>query len=58
MLFDVFYHSVQFIAKAPGEIIDGIKEKASEAEEKLTLTKNRLAFLKSTAVVAGDFHVA
>lgn len=52
------YHSLQFIAKAPGEIIDGIREKASEAEEKLTLTKNRLTFLRSTAVVAGDIHRA
>ncbi|KAL1833544.1 hypothetical protein ACET3Z_003195 [Daucus carota] len=50
--------SPEFIEKAPREIIDGIKEKASEAEEKLTLTKNRLTFLESTTVVAGSIHPA
>lgn len=42
----------QFVEKAPEEIVSGVREKAAEAEEKITLTKNRLAFLKSTAVVS------
>ncbi|KAJ1287844.1 hypothetical protein BS78_02G042200 [Paspalum vaginatum] len=41
-------NSKSFVEKAPEEIVRGVREKASEAEEKLTLTKNRLAFLQST----------
>ncbi|RWW19442.1 hypothetical protein GW17_00016506 [Ensete ventricosum] len=37
-----------FIEKAPEEVVRGVREKASNAEEKITLTKNRLAFLQST----------
>ncbi|OAY68306.1 Valine--tRNA ligase, chloroplastic/mitochondrial 2 [Ananas comosus] len=40
--------SPNFIEKAPKEVVRGVQEKASEAEEKISLTKNRLAFLQST----------
>lgn len=43
---------VQFIEKAPAEVVRGVREKASEAEEKISLTKNRLEFLQSTVSVA------
>jgi valyl-tRNA synthetase len=39
---------VQFVEKAPEGIVRGVREKASEADEKISLTKNRLAFLQST----------
>ena len=38
---------VQFVEKAPEDIVRGVREKASEADEKISLTKNRLAFLQS-----------
>ncbi|XP_040382113.1 valine--tRNA ligase, chloroplastic/mitochondrial 2 isoform X2 [Oryza brachyantha] len=41
-------NSESFVEKAPEEIVRGVREKASEAEEKISLTKNRLAFLQST----------
>uniref|UniRef100_A0A0E0E7R2 valine--tRNA ligase n=1 Tax=Oryza meridionalis TaxID=40149 RepID=A0A0E0E7R2_9ORYZ len=41
-------NSGSFVEKAPEEIVRGVREKASEAEEKISLTKNRLAFLQST----------
>ncbi|XP_062189020.1 valine--tRNA ligase, chloroplastic/mitochondrial 2 isoform X2 [Phragmites australis] len=41
-------NSQNFVEKAPEEIVRGVREKASEAEEKISLTKNRLAFLEST----------
>ncbi|WVZ61983.1 hypothetical protein U9M48_011785 [Paspalum notatum var. saurae] len=41
-------NSQSFVEKAPEEIVRGVREKATEAEEKLSLTKNRLAFLQST----------
>nr|XP_009398353.1 PREDICTED: valine--tRNA ligase, chloroplastic/mitochondrial 2 isoform X1 [Musa acuminata subsp. malaccensis] len=41
-------NSPSFIEKAPEEVVRGVREKASNAEEKITLTKNRLAFLQST----------
>ncbi|CAL9155731.1 unnamed protein product [Musa hybrid cultivar] len=41
-------NSPSFIEKAPEEVVSGVREKASNAEEKITLTKNRLAFLQST----------
>lgn len=41
----------QFVEKAPKDIVRGVQEKAAEAEEKINLTKNRLAFLKSTVLV-------
>ncbi|KAM7515840.1 hypothetical protein LguiA_005423 [Lonicera macranthoides] len=44
--------SPKFVEKAPEDVVRGVREKAAEAEEKLTLTKNRLAFLQSTVMVA------
>ncbi|KAG2631784.1 hypothetical protein PVAP13_2NG047801 [Panicum virgatum] len=41
-------NSQSFVEKAPEEIVQGVREKASEAEEKIALTMNRLAFLQST----------
>ncbi|KAK9154632.1 hypothetical protein Sjap_002112 [Stephania japonica] len=40
--------SSKFVEKAPEEVVRGVREKAAEAEEKLTLTKNRLALLQAT----------
>lgn len=42
---------MQFVEKAPEDIVRGVREKAVETEEKITLTKNRLALLESTALV-------
>lgn len=42
---------IQFVEKAPEDIVRGVREKAVETEEKITLTKNRLALLESTALV-------
>lgn len=44
--------SPKFVEKAPEEIVHGVREKAAEAEEKLKLTRNQLAFLKSTVLVS------
>ncbi|XP_009758044.1 valine--tRNA ligase, chloroplastic/mitochondrial 2 isoform X1 [Nicotiana tabacum] len=44
--------SSSFVEKAPEDIVRGVREKAAEAEEKLTLTKNRLNFLKSKVLIA------
>lgn len=44
--------SPKFIEKAPEEIVRDAQEKAQEMEEKINLTKNRLAFLESTNLVA------
>ncbi|XVF71432.1 hypothetical protein PTKIN_Ptkin12aG0036900 [Pterospermum kingtungense] len=44
--------SPKFIEKAPEDIVRGVQEKAAETEEKINLTKNRLDFLKSTALVS------
>ncbi|XP_057500246.1 valine--tRNA ligase, chloroplastic/mitochondrial 2 isoform X3 [Actinidia eriantha] len=44
--------SPKFVDKAPEDIVRGVREKAAETEEKLTLTKNRLAFLQSTVLVS------
>ncbi|KAL6129520.1 hypothetical protein ACLB2K_072870 [Fragaria x ananassa] len=44
-------NSPKFKEKAPEDIVRGVQEKAAEAEEKITLTKNRLALLESTALV-------
>ncbi|PNT77025.1 hypothetical protein BRADI_1g56890v3 [Brachypodium distachyon] len=41
-------NSPSFVEKAPEDIVRGVREKASEAEEKISLTKNRLSFLQST----------
>ncbi|OVA06796.1 Aminoacyl-tRNA synthetase [Macleaya cordata] len=43
--------SPKFVEKAPEEIVRGVKEKAAEAEEKISLTKNRLSLLQSTVLV-------
>lgn len=43
---------MQFVEKAPEDIVRGVQEQAAETEEKITLTKNRLAFLKSTVLVS------
>ncbi|XP_028556333.1 valine--tRNA ligase, chloroplastic/mitochondrial 2 [Dendrobium catenatum] len=40
--------SPSFIHKAPEEIVRGVREKVSEAMEKITLTKSRLALLESS----------
>lgn len=42
-------NSPSFVEKAPEEVVRGVREKASEAEEKINLTKSRLAFLESSA---------
>ncbi|XP_062165991.1 valine--tRNA ligase, chloroplastic/mitochondrial 2 isoform X4 [Alnus glutinosa] len=43
--------SPKFVEKAPDDVVHGVREKAAEAEEKIILTKNRLALLKSTAPI-------
>ncbi|KAL0295685.1 UNVERIFIED_CONTAM: Valine--tRNA ligase, chloroplastic/mitochondrial 2 [Sesamum angustifolium] len=45
-------NSPSFVEKAPEDIVRGVREKAAEAEEKLTLTRNRLSFLQSTVLVS------
>ncbi|KAK6915953.1 Aminoacyl-tRNA synthetase, class Ia, partial [Dillenia turbinata] len=45
-------NSPKFVEKAPEEIVNGVREKAAEAEEKIMLTKKRLAFLQSTVLVS------
>lgn len=42
---------IQFLEKAPEEIVRTAQEKAEEMEEKINLTRNRIAFLESTALV-------
>ncbi|KAG8388117.1 hypothetical protein BUALT_Bualt02G0092400 [Buddleja alternifolia] len=44
--------SPSFVEKAPKDVVRGVQEKAAEAEEKLILTRNRLAFLQSTVLVS------
>lgn len=44
--------SPKFVEKAPEDIVRGAQEKAQEMEEKINLTKNRIAFLESTTLVA------
>lgn len=41
---------MQFVEKAPEDIVRGVREKALETEEKITLTENRLALLKSNVL--------
>ncbi|XP_057248505.1 valine--tRNA ligase, chloroplastic/mitochondrial 2 isoform X2 [Beta vulgaris subsp. vulgaris] len=43
--------SPKFLEKAPEEIVRTAQEKAEEMEEKINLTRNRIAFLESTALV-------
>ncbi|KAF8017178.1 hypothetical protein BT93_H2386 [Corymbia citriodora subsp. variegata] len=45
-------NSPKFVEKAPEDVVRGVREKAEEAKEKITLTKNRLALLQSTALVS------
>ncbi|TYI38044.1 hypothetical protein ES332_A03G258000v1 [Gossypium tomentosum] len=45
-------NSPKFIEKAPKDAVRGVQEKAAEAEQKINLTKNRLAFLKSTVMIS------
>lgn len=44
-------NSPKFVEKAPEDVVRGVREKAEEAKEKITLTKNRLALLQSTVLV-------
>ncbi|CAI0450935.1 unnamed protein product [Linum tenue] len=44
--------SPKFVEKAPEDVVRGVREKAAEAEEKIKLTKNRLEFLRSSALVS------
>ncbi|KAJ8899511.1 hypothetical protein K2173_018485 [Erythroxylum novogranatense] len=44
--------SPKFLEKAPEDVVRGVREKAAEAEEKINLTKNRLALLKSSVLVS------
>nr|XP_027118802.1 valine--tRNA ligase, chloroplastic/mitochondrial 2 [Coffea arabica] len=44
--------SPSFVEKAPEHIVRGVQEKAREAEEKLMLTRNQLAFLESSVLVS------
>lgn len=52
MTFGSCFLSVQFVEKAPEDVVRGVREKAEEAKEKITLTKNRLAFLELTVLVS------
>ena len=52
MLSCIFICCIQFVEKAPEHIVRGVQEKAREAEEKLTLTRNQLAFLESSVLVS------
>ncbi|XP_058722633.1 valine--tRNA ligase, chloroplastic/mitochondrial 2 isoform X1 [Vicia villosa] len=45
-------NSPKFVEKAPEEVVRAVQEKATEAEEKITLTKNRLEFLNSNVLVS------
>ncbi|KAL6494404.1 hypothetical protein OROGR_031204 [Orobanche gracilis] len=44
--------SPNFVERAPDDIVRGVREKAKETEEKLTLTRNRLAQLQSTVLIS------
>ncbi|KAL5974743.1 hypothetical protein ACLOJK_031414 [Asimina triloba] len=46
------FHCPQFVSNAPEEVVRNVQEKAAEAEEKISLTKNRLSFLESTVLVS------
>ncbi|KAL9392049.1 hypothetical protein Peur_015969 [Populus x canadensis] len=47
-----YLSSQKFVEKTPEDVVHGVREKAAEAEEKINLTKNRLAFLKSSVLVS------
>ncbi|CAA6658462.1 unnamed protein product [Spirodela intermedia] len=42
-------NSPSFVEKAPAEVVLGVKEKATEAKEKISLTQKRLVLLESMA---------
>eukprot|EP01018_Ginkgo_biloba_P010493 Gb_39267 [translate_table: standard] len=42
--------SPNFVEKAPAAVVQGVRDKANEVEEKLAMLKNRLAFLESTTL--------
>ncbi|CAJ1947812.1 unnamed protein product [Sphenostylis stenocarpa] len=44
--------SPQFVKKAPEDVVRKVQEKATEAEEKINLTKKRLEFLNSNVLVS------
>ncbi|XP_073022346.1 valine--tRNA ligase, chloroplastic/mitochondrial 2 isoform X1 [Primulina eburnea] len=44
--------SPSFVEKAPEDVVRGVQQKAAEAEEKLTLTRNQLSFLESTIPIS------
>ena len=50
----IFCCFLQFVEKAPEDVVRGVREKAAEAEEKINLTKNRLDFLKSNVLVSNQ----
>lgn len=52
LLIDLLTLCIQFVEKAPEDVVRGVREKATEEEEKLTLTRKRLAFLESTVLVS------
>ncbi|XP_040939829.1 valine--tRNA ligase, chloroplastic/mitochondrial 2 isoform X1 [Gossypium hirsutum] len=45
-------NSPKFIEKAPKDVVCGVQEKAAESEQKINLTKNRLALLESTVMLS------
>ncbi|KAL2321221.1 hypothetical protein Fmac_030190 [Flemingia macrophylla] len=45
-------NSPQFVEKAPEDVVRGVREKAAEAEEKINLTKKRLALLNFSVLVS------
>ncbi|KAI3993818.1 hypothetical protein MKX01_002831, partial [Papaver californicum] len=46
--------SPKFVEKAPEEVVSGVREKLAEAEEKISLTKNRLSLLNSTTLITSE----
>ncbi|KAM7280463.1 hypothetical protein ACFE04_007597 [Oxalis oulophora] len=49
-------NSPKFVEKAPANIVEEVREKTAEAEEKINLTKTRLEFLKSTPIKVTTNH--
>ncbi|GAU44242.1 hypothetical protein TSUD_139350 [Trifolium subterraneum] len=45
-------NSPKFVEKAPEEVVRAVREKATESEEKITLTKKRLEFLNSNVLIS------
>ena len=43
---------MQFVEKAPTDVVLGVKEKATEAKEKIDLTQKRLLLLESMAPIS------